>query len=146
MVKPASDLAVLTRRWFEEVWNNGNTALIDEMLDPNAVAHGLGDAGADLRGAAIFRPFYDKFRAAFPDLKIQVHDVLVDGEQTAARFTFTATHTGQFQGFAPSRRRVRASAIAISRWKNGRIIEAWNEFDAAGLMAQIASPPANAVR
>src|SRR5207302_8018302 len=98
------------------------------MLAPDAVAHGLGNAG-DLRGPAVFRPFYETFRRAFPDLKIQVHDVLADGDQTAARFSFTATHTVDFQGLAPTARPIRATAIAISRWQNGRIVEAWNEVD-----------------
>lgn len=30
-------------RWFEEVWNNGRAELIDEMIAPNAIAHGLED-------------------------------------------------------------------------------------------------------
>src|SRR5437016_1558411 len=144
MAESTSDLKALTRRWFEEVWNKGNTAAIDQMLAPDAVAHGLGQPSADLRGSAVFRPFYDQFRRAFPDLKIEVQDVLADGDQTAARFTFTATHHGDFQGLAPTRRRIRATAIAIARWKNGRIVEAWNEFDAAGMMGQLtaqADPP-----
>src|SRR5437016_5920405 len=133
MPDPAFDLKALTRRWFEEVWNKGNTAVIDQLLAPDAVAHGLGAPSTNLRGAAVFRPFYETFRSAFPDLKIQVHDVLAEGDQTATRFSFTATHTGAFQGFAPTRRRIRATAIAIARWKDGRMIEAWNEFDAAGM-------------
>ena len=70
MAESTSDLKALTRRWFEEVWNKGNTALIDQMLAPDAVAHGLGQPSPDLRGAAVFRPFYDQFRRAFPDLKM----------------------------------------------------------------------------
>ena len=32
------------------------------------------------------------------------------------------------------------SAIVMIRWRNGQIVEAWNEFDAAGLMRQITAP------
>ena len=117
MPETATDLKALTRRWFEEVWNKGNTALIDQMLAPDALAHGLGQPSADLRGAAVFRPFYDQFRRAFPDLKIEVQDVLADGDQTATRFTFTATHNGDFQGLehTQSIRSARSALVRIAR-------------------------------
>jgi len=98
MPETANDLKALTRRWFEEVWNKGNTALIDRCC-ARCAAHGLGQPSPDLRRPLpSFRPFYDQFRRAFPDLKIEVQDILADGDQTATRFyAFTATHNGDFQ-------------------------------------------------
>ena len=39
----------ILHRWFEEVWNNGRTEVIDEMIAPNAIAHGLEDP-SDTKG------------------------------------------------------------------------------------------------
>ena len=34
----------ILHRWFEEVWNNGRTEVIDEMIAPDTIAHGLEDS------------------------------------------------------------------------------------------------------
>jgi hypothetical protein len=57
------DLKALTRRWFEEVWNKAREGAIDELLAADGIAHGLGEAGQDLRGPAEFRKFYRQFRS-----------------------------------------------------------------------------------
>ena len=58
----------LLRRWFDEVWNRGREEAIDEMFAEGAVANGLvDDAGEPLRGPVNFKPFFRKFREAFPD-------------------------------------------------------------------------------
>jgi steroid delta-isomerase-like uncharacterized protein len=133
----------LARRWFEEVWNQRREATIDELADPTALIHGLGEGGRDLIGPEGFRPFFRAFSAAFPDFRVAVDDVLADGDQTATRITFTGTHTGNGLGIPPTGRRVRSTGIIICRWRNGRIIEGWNEFDAAGMMQQLQPPPGN---
>lgn len=134
------DLKALSVRWFEEVWNQGREATIDELLAPDAAIHGLDEAGRGASGAAGFRAFYHLFRRALPDLRVTVEDVLCDGDRTAVRVTGRATHTGEGLGVPPTGRPVVLTGIILTRWRDGRIAEGWNEFDAAGLMRQIAGP------
>ena len=82
---------VLIRRWFEEVWNQGRVAAIDEMLAQHAVVHGLGE---DMHGQAGFKPFHSSYRSAFPDVSRQVHDIVAEGGMVAARWSGTGTHQG----------------------------------------------------
>lgn len=138
---PASttDLKALSRRWFEEVWNQGQSESIDALFAAAGVAHGLSDAsGRPVLGPPGFRTFYDRFRAAFSDIHIEVDDVIAEADKTCTRFTFTATHTGPELGFAPTGRRVRITGLCLIRWQDGQIAEAWNEFDAAGMNSQLA--------
>jgi steroid delta-isomerase-like uncharacterized protein len=102
----------------------------------------LGDSGEPVRGTAQLKQFRAAFLAAFPDLNIHVEDVLVDGDKTAVRMRFTGTHSGDGLGVPATGRRVVSSAIVILRWRDGRIIEAFNEFDAAGMMRQLQAPAA----
>jgi steroid delta-isomerase-like uncharacterized protein len=130
----------LSRRWFEEVWNKKNAAAIDQLAAPDVVCHGLaGPGGQPLRGSAGFRAFYEPFRTAFPDVRVTVEDVIVEGDKSAIRFTATGTHTGYgpSAGLAPTGRRIQATGLCLVRWQDGRIAEVWNEFDAAGMMAQL---------
>lgn len=136
MTPNASDLAALTRHWFEQVWNRGNEAVIDELLAPNGIIHGLGD-DKDLRGPADFRVFYRQFRSGLTDIHIMVDDVLVEGDRTAGRFTVTAVHSGDGLGVPATGRRINVTGMCFTHWHNGQLIEGWNEFDQAGLLKQI---------
>ena len=133
-----------TRRWFEEVWNQGRSETIDELLAPHSLAHGLGESGQGLRGPAYFRAFYDAFRGALSDLHIDVEDVIGEGDRTAVRLTLRATHTGDGLGVPATGKRVVVTGIVMLRWENGQVVEGWNEYDAAGMMRQITSARAPA--
>ena len=143
MANPEQNKA-LTRRWFDEVWNQGRSQTIDELAAPDVTMHGLGEDGGDVRGPDGFRPFWQRFREAFPDLQITVDDLLADGDKTAVRVTLRGTHRGPTLGVPPSGRPVRMSGMVIAQWRDGQLIEGWNEIDAAGLMRQIGAAAAPA--
>ena len=81
--------------------------------------------------------FYRHFRNAFSDFRVTIEDVLAEADKTAIRLTFTGRHTGDGLGVPPIGRTFQSTAIVIMRWQNGQIVEAWNEFDAAGMMGQL---------
>ena len=135
------DNKALARRWFDEVWNNRNKAVIHELAHPAVKTYGLGEGGAP-GGVEQLIPFIDRFLTAFPDIKISVDDVLADGDQTAVRLHATGTHTGGGMGVPATGRKINVSGIIWMRWKDGQIIEGRNEFDAYGMMQQLTAPDA----
>ena len=124
----------LVRRWFEEVWNKGRVAAIDEMLAADAPIHGL---GVDFYGPAGFKPFHAAYRNAFPDVTIQVDDIVAEGSIVAARWSGTGTHHGEGLGFAATGRQVQFSGMSFIRVENGTLVEAWNNFDQLGMRQQL---------
>jgi steroid delta-isomerase-like uncharacterized protein len=125
-------------RWFEEVWNQGRESSIDELMADGALIHGIATpAGQPMRGAADFKPFFQQFRAAFPDMRITVEDMLVDGDKLAARCSVTATHTGPGVMPGPTNKAVNITGICIARVENGKIVEGWNNFDFLSLYQQL---------
>jgi steroid delta-isomerase-like uncharacterized protein len=128
----------LIHRWFDEVWNNGRTTAIDEMFADNGIAHGLGDDSANpLRGPEGFKEFHAKFREAFPDILITVEDTICEGDRIAARCSVRGKHTGHSLGFAATDAAVEFTGIAIVRVNDGKIVEAWNNFDFMTLYKQL---------
>lgn len=128
----------LAHRWFEEVWNKGRAEAIDEMLAEDGIAHGLADAsGNDLRGPADFKPFFHNFRAAFPDIQVTVEDTVAEGDKLAARCTVTGTHGGEGIGLAATNRAVTFTGMCLLRIKDGKIVEAWNNFDFMSMFQQL---------
>ena len=128
----------LIQRWFEEVWNQGNSKTIDELLDENGVIHGLMDAnGQPVSGLKAFHDFHDQFRSAFSNLEISVDDVVAEGDRVVARCSVRGKHTGESLGFAATNAPIEFEGIAIVRIKNGKIVEAWNQFDFLSMNKQL---------
>ena len=130
-----SENKALVQRWFDEVWNEGRVDAIDELLAPDSVVHGLGDG--QMRGAAAFKPFHAAYRDAFPDVRIEIEDMVEEGDKVAFRWTGTASHRGQGLGFAATNRRVRFQGMGIIRVRNGKLVEGWNTFDQLGMLQQL---------
>ena len=114
------------KRWFDEVWNKGHKEAIDELFAADGIAYGLGEAGKDVHGAGEFKPFVQRMRSAFPDTHITMDDTVVEGDQIAARFTATMTHTGDDLGFPAKGKRATVSGMSFTRICNGQIVEGWN--------------------
>lgn len=125
---------VLIKRWFEEVWNKGRVSAIDEMLTSQTMIHGLGPSALDV-GA--FKQFHAAYRSAFPDVKIQVEDVITEGEKVAVRWSGTGTHSGDGLGFAATGQPVRFSGMTFARIDNRKMVEGWNVFDQLGMLQQL---------
>ena len=126
----SQDNKALTERWFEEVWNKGRAEAIREMVTEDLFVHGLSDAkGEAIKGVKEFDRFHSQFVNAFPNIQVKVEDLIAEGDKVAARCTVSAKHTGDALGFAPTHADVDFTGIAIVRIKDGKIVEAWNNFD-----------------
>ena len=131
------ELRAAVRRFFDEVWNNGNVAEAETFLAPQFVSHNTFDVrivGPREYGGAVI-----DYRAAFPDLQTTLEDVLVDGDRVVVRGTDRGTHRGDFMGFPASAREVTATWIEIFRMENGKAAEGWLESDSAKLRDQLAA-------
>ena len=132
----------LVHRWFEEVWNKGRTEAIDEMFASDGIAHGLTDQqGNELRGPEGYKPFFENFRNAFPDINIVVADTVCEGNKIAARCIVKGTHQGHGLGLAPTGNQVEFTGMTIIRVRDGQIVEAWNNFDFSAMFDQVGLRP-----
>jgi predicted ester cyclase len=75
-------------------------------------------------------------RAAFPDLRLTVEEMVAEGERVPVRFTARGTHQGEFWGAPPTGIRVAWEAISIVRVAGGKIAERWSQSDVSGLRQQ----------
>jgi steroid delta-isomerase-like uncharacterized protein len=124
----------LGRRWFELVWNQGRREAIAEMLAPDGVIH---DGGIDTRGPDGFYPFFDRMSASFSDLHVTVEDTIAEGDKVCVRWTCKARHTGDGLGIAASGKNIHVTGVAICRVADGKIVEAWQNWDMMAMMEQI---------
>lgn len=128
----------LIRRWFEEVWNKGREDAIDEMFAADGIAHGLTDeSGEPMRGPIDYKPFFRRFRTAFPDIEVIVEDMVSEGDKVAARCRVRGKHQSDTLGFAATQQPMDITGITIVRVRDGKIVEAWNNFDFMSMFRQL---------
>jgi steroid delta-isomerase-like uncharacterized protein len=131
-----------SHHWFEELWNKGSESLIDRMLAPDALMHGLPTPdGKPLKGRDGYRTMYRQMRAAFPDMRIEVVRSVEEGDMVAVHCRCTGTHGGDGLGVAATGRPVEMWGMGMARIENGVITEAWNAFDFMTLYQQVGLLP-----
>jgi steroid delta-isomerase-like uncharacterized protein len=130
----------IVRRLFEEVWNKGNQSLVDELFTPNCEHHDAStpDFG---RGPESEKKRVTLYRNAFPDLRLTIEDILTEGDTVMTRYSARGTHKGDLNGIAPTDKQFNISGMTIARLANGKITEAYVNWDALGLMQQLGVVP-----
>jgi steroid delta-isomerase-like uncharacterized protein len=130
------DNKALVRRFYEEVWSNGNYQIADEIFAPDYLRHDLRPT-QPAPGAEGQKQIARAFRAAFPDLRFDVEMVIAEGDHVVARWTASGTHTGPWGGIEPTGRSVAFTGVNVFRLADGRVAEIWNHRDDRGLQDQL---------
>jgi predicted ester cyclase len=134
----AEEYPTILHRWFEEVWNKGREEAIDELFHKDGIAHGLKtDAGEAVVGTEKFKALHHAFREAFPNIHITIEETVSEGDKIAAVCRVTATHEGAGIGVAPTKQPIEFTGMTLVKIKDGKIIEAWNEFDFMQMYSQV---------
>jgi predicted ester cyclase len=127
------------RRLIEEGFNQGNLAVVDELVAPNSREHQRGSEDGP-EGA---RKTITYLRSAFPDFKITIDDVVVAGDMVWARQKGGGTNLGRFAGHPPTGRTAFIDVIDVCRIEDGKIVEHWGVPDQLGMMMALGlvAPP-----
>lgn len=116
------------RRLVEEVINGGQLGVIDELYSPDAAP-----------GA---RDWIAPFLASFPDVRMEITELIAEGDTVVGHFTCSATHTGTWLNHPPTGRRFdRVNEIGIYRLQHARITSAWTLEDNLSRLQQLGLIP-----
>ena len=131
----------LVRREMAELFNHtGNLDAVEEIIAPDYVSYE--PTSGQTRGIEGARQFAATFRQAFPDLENTIEDMVVEGDKVVVRFKARGTHDGETEAFGPATgRRMEITGITIKRVSEGKIAEAWTNFDALSMMQQLGMIP-----
>jgi steroid delta-isomerase-like uncharacterized protein len=125
----------IVRQFTERVVNGGDLDAARELMAEDFLDHNrLPDEEPGLAGVTAA---FAEIRAAFPDLRLTVEDVVAEGDRVAARVTWRGTHRGPFLGVPPTGRRFEVTSISINRIADDRIVERWGVLDLDELARQL---------
>jgi steroid delta-isomerase-like uncharacterized protein len=129
----------LARRWFHDVWQPGGEATVLELLASECtgvmedrIVHGPQDF-LDAR-ALLF--------GAFPDISIEVEDVVEQGHKVVVRWRGRGTHTGDALGFAATNKGVSFRGMSWIEFQDGKIVRGWDAWNLGALLQSLAPPAA----
>jgi predicted ester cyclase len=114
----------VVRRLVAEVLNGGRLEVIEELFAPPV--------------AEAARRWITPFRASFPDVHMEIVELIAEGDKVVGRFSCSATHLGEWLGHAPTGRRFeRVDEVAIFRLRDGRIADTWSLEDTLSRLRQL---------
>ena len=138
---PTTGNKALTRRFYDEVFTKGNLEVVDELVDDDFVEHekfpGLPP------GKEAIRTFVTMTQDAFPDLQVDVQDLIEEDGKVASRVRFSGTHHGEFMGIPATGNKVDFQVIDILAFRDGKATDHWAVSDLLTMMTQlgVVEPP-----
>jgi steroid delta-isomerase-like uncharacterized protein len=135
------DNKAVVRREMAELFNHtGDLDLVEEIIAPDYVSYE--PTSGETRGIEGARQFAATYRQAFPDLENTIEDMVAEGDEVVVRFRARGTHQGETEAFGPpTGKQMEITGITIKRVSDGKIVEAWTNFDALGMMQQLGMIP-----
>ena len=124
----------LVRGVIEVLFNQKRAHLIDAFYSPECRGSSPDGPFDSCDG---FRAHFEKYATAFPDFRLDINYMLLDGDRVAVHYTFLGTHAGQLAGYRPSGRTLKVPGMMISRIANRSIIEQYFLWDNLGPRRQL---------
>lgn len=138
------DHTVSIRRLYDLI-NSGDIDGFGRQLAGDFVEHDVAPGFPPTKAGTI--QYFQMLLAAFPDLRMNVEDVIASGDKAVARVRVSATHKGEFMGMPATGKSATINLIDITRFgDDGLAREHWGVADILALMQQLgvipAGPPA----
>lgn len=131
----------LARRFYEDIMNKKMVDAIDELCSQDFIDHSAFPGQAP--GIQGLKDSFSMFTKAFPDMGVEIEQMVAEGDTVVTRFTLTGTHKGELMGAAPTGKKITFHAIDMLRVSGGKVVEAWHQGDEMMAMTQLGvKPPA----
>jgi len=124
----------LVHRLVTDVWNEGRTEGLDDLLAPDFVGRGFGPDNLNRDG---YEEFVIEHREIFPDLEFVLDDVICEDDRVAVRWTRSGTQQKSVMGVEPTGNRISVRGMTVYRITDGVIAEAWNVRDTVAMLKQL---------
>ena len=134
----AEENKAIARRGYQAI-NQKNLDALDEVVAPDMTEHD--PAPGQAPGLEGVKQYFSSLHAAFPDVQMDVEEMIAEADKVVARVSVSGTQRGEFMGIAPTGNRVAITGIDILRVADGKIVEHWGNFDDLGMMQQLGVIP-----
>jgi len=131
----AQDNEAVARRYFEQALNEADFTVLDEILSPQLSYHS--GTRPPMSAGDVAEKVLSPILAGFPDVEYTVQQAFSGDDVVTLIWSAQGTHTGPFQGYAPTGKRATWTGINVFRFACGRVVEVWAEVDSLGRLRQM---------
>ena len=124
-------------RAFVEATNQRDWRRFNELVAPDYTRHSSTSGQPPIRSRDALREFLAGEARTFPDARESIHFLVAEGDEVAVHSGFCGTQTGPLGPFPASGKTLAADFISIYRLADGRIAEAWVEWDTLNGLIQL---------
>lgn len=123
----------------EEGWNRGDIASFDGTIADSVLFHYVGSPQTLSRDQ--LSQFVIRWREAFPDLKMEIEELVVEDNMAASYLILSGTHEGPWAGAEPTGKQVTMALMMFFRFEEGKMVELWEVDDKLGFNKQLGIIP-----
>ena len=124
----------LIRQFVQDVDRLPGSEAIDKWMTSDFTMRANGGPPMEL---AAYRTVVAEMNKGFSNMTHELHDVVVDGDLVAVTLTLRATHSGEYQGLAPTGRSIAVEEAIFWRLRDGKIASQTVVVDTAGVQRQL---------
>lgn len=129
------DATVKAATTFYQFWNTGDESLLKLVIADNFTDHTLPAGRPQGPGGPAFASH--NFRAAVPDLKVEVEKMIVAGDYVTVHMHFTGHFSGKFGKVKGKNQAISFIATDLLKIENGRVTDNWHIEDNLTLLQQL---------
>jgi steroid delta-isomerase-like uncharacterized protein len=122
----AAELKDRIRDGWHTIWNVGDLDAVDDLMAPDYVREAA-TLGVETREG--FKATVAAVRAGFPDLYLEIDDMVCEGEKVVTRWTVRGTHRGRFLDLPPTGQAAVLRGVTISTFRNDQVVSDWLTWD-----------------
>ena len=122
----------------DEAFNKGDLSVLEEIIHPE---YQYSSTDSQLKGIDQLSQFIQTFRSSFPDLNLQIDDLVATDNRSCTAFTLRGTHKEDFMGISATNKSVEIRGIVMSRIEDDKIVEEWEILDNLNFFQQLGVVP-----
>ncbi len=121
--------------WFDRLWNQHDGTVIPQLMAPGA--RGELEGGMVTNGPEEFAQFHEVLLGTLPDVRVNIVEIVQEGEQAYVRWEAEGTHSGGAMGMVPTNRTHGFRGITWMTVRNGKIIAGGDCWNHGALMTKL---------
>ena len=129
----------IVRHIFEEVWGAHDANKVDRYFAANFVNYP--ELPGAPQGSAGIKAQVRMYASALSDNHQVIEDLFAEGDKVAVRWSATGRQTGEFAGIPATGKQFKTTAITIYRFKDGKVVQGWTEYNSLEMMQQLGVVP-----
>jgi steroid delta-isomerase-like uncharacterized protein len=116
-----------------------NARDIDRLLNTFHEEYSFGYGVSDpWEGHKMMRTGMEALFAAVPDMHREIHQIIADDEDNVVlRYSWTGTHEGEFNGIAPTHKKIEVHGCTVTKVKTGKRYQVWQYYASPTFPEQI---------